>query len=137
MPETKYCGNRNCGTSTGICGSTTHGYGELDQNGYWYHPCFVCARHYERETGEPQWPFAPPVKSIEDKILEWLEDFGPTTFNGLQNVAGADGSEVDEILARLLGKKIAIVLTEQPGNANWLVRYYVNPRTKPLKCNRK
>ena len=27
--------------STGICGGTTAGYGELDQNGYWEFPLWV------------------------------------------------------------------------------------------------
>ena len=30
---------RPCMTSTGICGNLTHGWGELDANGYWEHPC--------------------------------------------------------------------------------------------------
>jgi hypothetical protein len=29
------------GVSTGICGSTTYGYGELDNNGYWQYPLYL------------------------------------------------------------------------------------------------
>ncbi len=29
----------NCNTSTGVCGSITRGYGQLDDNGYWEHEC--------------------------------------------------------------------------------------------------
>ena len=42
------CGNPGCKVSTGIDGSTTHGSGELDANGFWEHPCKVCADDYRR-----------------------------------------------------------------------------------------
>jgi hypothetical protein len=35
----KKCDNPDCETSTGICGSFTHGTGKLDPNGYWEFPC--------------------------------------------------------------------------------------------------
>lgn len=57
----KYCGNSRCSTSTGIDGSTTHGWGEPDPNGYFDFPCFICARHYEKsDEGKTHWPF--PLK---------------------------------------------------------------------------
>ncbi len=34
-----HCKNPQCCASTGIDGSTTHGWGVLDVNGYWEHPC--------------------------------------------------------------------------------------------------
>ena len=42
----KACGNPNCSVSTGICGSQTFGSGELDDNGYWEHPCGACERQH-------------------------------------------------------------------------------------------
>ncbi len=42
----KPCKNPECCTSTGICGSLTHGWGELDGNGYWEQQCPICT---ERE----------------------------------------------------------------------------------------
>ena len=38
-------GDRYIGVSSGICGSTTYGYGKLDANGYWEYP--VPAWFYE------------------------------------------------------------------------------------------
>jgi hypothetical protein len=37
------CNNPECCASTGICGKTTYGTGELDQNGYWEYPCNICS----------------------------------------------------------------------------------------------
>ncbi len=54
--HTKHCGSEKCCTSTGICESTTHGSGHLDNLGYWEFPCFVCARHYETKHNT-EWPF--------------------------------------------------------------------------------
>ena len=47
--KTKPCGNPECSTSTGICGTLTHGWGELSDMGYWEFPCEVCERHYFAE----------------------------------------------------------------------------------------
>lgn len=33
--KVKACGRAFCSVSTGICGSLTFGYGELDDYGYW------------------------------------------------------------------------------------------------------
>lgn len=44
------CGREECGASTGIDESTTFGTGELDQNGYWEHPCAVCKRAWNAIT---------------------------------------------------------------------------------------
>lgn len=67
--KVKFCGIRRCSTSTGICGSTTHGYGEFDPLGYNSHPCFICARHYEEKSEDgtvknPQWPFRLPPEKL-------------------------------------------------------------------------
>jgi len=44
MPKSgNYCGNKDCCVSTGICERTTFGSGMLDNNGYWEHPCIICA----------------------------------------------------------------------------------------------
>lgn len=95
----KYCGNPRCSTSTGICGGTTHGFGELDANGYWSFPCFVCARHYERATGISQWPYkklppaSPPADEISDavvadKIIDLLAERGPMEHYELETELG-------------------------------------------------
>jgi len=49
----------HCGASTGICDSITFGTGELDENGYFEHPCPVCARAFEKQFPDkgPCWPF--------------------------------------------------------------------------------
>jgi len=52
----KPCGNPKCCSSTGICERITHGHGLLSENGYWQHPCFTCARHFEGVFKEAQWP---------------------------------------------------------------------------------
>lgn len=44
--KTKFCGDPECSTSTGICGTITQGKGELSGNGYWEFPCEVCEEHY-------------------------------------------------------------------------------------------
>ena len=41
------CGREECGASTGIDGSATFGTGELDDNGYWEHPCEVCRQAWD------------------------------------------------------------------------------------------
>ncbi len=50
------CGRTECLVSTGIDGTPTFGSGELDEHGYWEHPCDKCARAWEKEKGEPAWP---------------------------------------------------------------------------------
>lgn len=58
---TKACGNPRCGVSTGIHDGLTFGWGDLDQYGYWEHPCGACARAWEKHSPEdaPCWPFGP------------------------------------------------------------------------------
>jgi len=53
------CGNPKCGVSTGIHDGLTFGHGNLNMNGYWAFPCYVCARAHEKEYPEdtPCWPF--------------------------------------------------------------------------------
>lgn len=59
----KECGNPKCGVSTGIHEGLTFGSGELDM-GYWEHPCFICARAWEKAHPEdaPCWPYAEPSR---------------------------------------------------------------------------
>ncbi len=40
----KVCGDKNCGTSTGMHGGLTHGKGELDDNGFWEIECEPCSK---------------------------------------------------------------------------------------------
>lgn len=49
-----------CNVSTGIHDGLTFGMGELDHNGFWEHPCYECARKWEKAHPEcsPCWPFA-------------------------------------------------------------------------------
>lgn len=53
------CGSKDCGVSSGICGSLTFGSGELDDYGYWEISCDPCARYHESEHPEDGvcWPF--------------------------------------------------------------------------------
>lgn len=48
----KPCGNPECATSTGIHGGATHGWGDLDHNGFWEHECEPCTRA-ERQREDP------------------------------------------------------------------------------------
>lgn len=36
------CGNADCSTSTGIDDYLTFGSGDLDDYGFWEHPCAIC-----------------------------------------------------------------------------------------------
>lgn len=60
-PKLPACGNSHCSVSTGIHDGLTFGYGKLDHNGYWQHPCRPCAKAFdERNPGSeygPAWPF--------------------------------------------------------------------------------
>jgi len=70
----KYCGNPDCGVSSGICERITFGSGELDDHGYWEHPCVICAAVAQRFTpslGEV-WP-----QPGEHKIPEWAGQATP------------------------------------------------------------
>jgi len=95
----KFCGNRNCSTSTGICGSTTHGYGLTDDNGYFENPCFLCARFYEKleevKVGT-HWPFPKldklAVPAIVTKTMPAIERLLPTKHQ----------FEVEEIIKKVL-----------------------------------
>ncbi len=62
------CGNPECACSTGICETTTYGSGELDNNGYWEHPCGVCARHFEDRFGD-NWP-SPTFGEFFQKLVD-------------------------------------------------------------------
>lgn len=67
--KTKPCGNPKCCASTGICETTTHGHGLLSTLGYWQIPCFTCARHFEKEFKEVNWPFPDTEKEpLKDDI---------------------------------------------------------------------
>lgn len=60
------CGNPDCCVSTGIHEGLTFGSGDLDEYGYWEHPCDPCARLWEKERPQdgPCWPFKdrPPAR---------------------------------------------------------------------------
>lgn len=47
-----------CLISTGIHDCLTFGTGKLDTNGFWEHPCGLCARAHEKQfpEGDPCWP---------------------------------------------------------------------------------
>lgn len=42
-----------CCFSTGICGNSTAGQGELDYNGYWEFPCSLCAAKSREDVCDP------------------------------------------------------------------------------------
>jgi hypothetical protein len=51
------CGNPLCGTSSGTDDSLTFGSGDLDPNGFWEHPCLVCAMaHLSQFPMDRVWP---------------------------------------------------------------------------------
>lgn len=52
------CGNPECGASSGSSEESTFGSGELNDYGYWEHPCDACARAFEKAHPEyaPCWP---------------------------------------------------------------------------------
>jgi predicted kinase len=54
VKNTRPCGDPRCSTSTGICGSLTFGHGNLDNNGYWEHPCVVCEDAHERTVSQQE-----------------------------------------------------------------------------------
>jgi hypothetical protein len=64
---TRPCGNDSCCSSTNIADESSYGSGYLDNYGFWEHPCFVCARHYEQYPNEA-WPHIgqviPPMKRV-------------------------------------------------------------------------
>lgn len=53
----KLCGNPDCHASS-FEDIPTFGSGELDEYGFWDKPCSICARKYEKLTGEIAWPYA-------------------------------------------------------------------------------
>lgn len=71
----KPCGHPDCSVSTGIDGSLAFGRGELDSNGYFEHPCYPCARAYEKSNPKAGkcWPFSLPrpwlKRDFEDKTV--------------------------------------------------------------------
>lgn len=84
------CGNPHCSTSTGIHEGLTFGWGELDDYGYWEHPCAICARDFDEKRPELQkthsqekpenvewlyisgWPF--PDQDISELEKQWKEN---------------------------------------------------------------
>jgi len=54
-----HCGNPDCKASSSISEHLTFGSGELDEHGFWEHPCPICARAFEKEYPKyaPCWPF--------------------------------------------------------------------------------
>ena len=65
-----YCGKEDCCTSTGICGSTTHGKGELSDCGYWEFPCEVCDKEEACREAEK----TAAMKRILDKLRPHFSD---------------------------------------------------------------
>jgi hypothetical protein len=67
------CGHPDCGVSTGICGSLTFGRGELDKNGYWEEPCYICARAAEKKFPEEGrcWPFEEDKRISSDEVHDF------------------------------------------------------------------
>jgi hypothetical protein len=73
----KPCGNSECGISTGICGSITAGTGEVDFNGYWEFPCYVCPKQFEHlnEVDEDSWMNEPLTKEESDSMVKAMKEF--------------------------------------------------------------
>lgn len=65
--------------SMGIHDCLTFGFGELDQFGYWQHPCAQCARHHEKAypNDGPCWPHSE----------EQIEVMNPTSTKRAKNVS--------------------------------------------------
>lgn len=58
MGKKNGCGNKDCSVSTSIDEETlTFGRGNLDDYGFWEHPCRKCAKLYEKKhPGSKVWP---------------------------------------------------------------------------------
>jgi hypothetical protein len=74
VEKTKPCDNPECSTSTGIDNHLTFGSGDLDEFGYWKHPCATCARDHEKKQPEMGkcWPFKNPDEDINSPTLDEL-----------------------------------------------------------------
>jgi len=65
------CKNEDCAVSSGICGALTFGYGDLDDHGYWQHPCVLCAlawKSWDDGTDDTVWPDPPPLLTFKQMI---------------------------------------------------------------------
>lgn len=52
MENNRWCGNASCSSSTGIHDGITCGSGRLSLDGYWEHPCRVCAAAFDAEKSD-------------------------------------------------------------------------------------
>lgn len=119
--KTPPCGNPRCGVSTGIHGGLTFGWGDLDQYGYWEHPCGVCARACEERSPEdvPCWPFKPKreprkpdraenVLAAHHMLEDAKEDLGKLMglLKNLSDTLGDLGAESAENM-RIIGQEVA------------------------------
>lgn len=94
MAHGQTCNRTDCGTSTGICGRLTFGYGELDDYGYWEFPCSACAREWERlenersaNAAEPAWPLMTGREFLElcrrtEEITSFVANVGLALLQG-------------------------------------------------------
>lgn len=68
----KPCGNPECALSTGIDDHLSFGSGELDEFGYWKHPCELCAREHEKQ--QPEMGKCRPFEKPEDISSPTLDE---------------------------------------------------------------
>lgn len=52
------CGNPECGVASGPDDSYSFGSGDLDENGFWSKPCFVCSKRWYDKWTETTWPYS-------------------------------------------------------------------------------
>lgn len=72
MTNQKLPGHEDHKVSTGIHGPLTFGWGELDDFGFWQHPCPKCAREHEKlyPKDGPCWPH---TKEQIEGMMEEIE----------------------------------------------------------------
>ena len=66
MPK-KACGNPCCGVSSCFTEQFTFGSGKLDDNGFWEHPCRLCAEQFDRENPGFVKVYGPSIPTVHEE----------------------------------------------------------------------
>jgi hypothetical protein len=122
LAQLRACGNHLCSCSTSIDDETlTFGSGELDEYGFWEHPCLLCGNDYRtRHPDAVVWPCIPdPWEPDKNDELTWntfkyvAERLGHDKFTTittadsftvhLDDGRSASGIDLDALIAQLKG----------------------------------